>query len=63
MNNYPAIVVIAPLLGALFAGVAAWVEDRATYPIALASLGIAAAAAVNDLITVMISGPIQYNMA
>lgn len=63
MNNYPAIVVVAPLLGALFAGITAWVEDRATYPIALASLGIATAAAVNDMIAVMVSGPIQYKMA
>ncbi len=63
MNNYPAIVVIAPLLGALFAGITAWVEDRFTYPIALTSLGIACAAAVADLCIVLTHGPIQYKMA
>ena len=63
MNNYPALVVIAPLLGAFFAGISAWVEDRATYPIVLTSLGVATAAAINDMITVMVSGPIQYRMA
>jgi len=63
MNNYPAIVVIAPLLGALFAGITAWVEDRFTYPIALTALGIACAAAVADLCIVLTHGPIQYKMA
>ncbi|WDP86773.1 MAG: monovalent cation/H+ antiporter subunit D family protein [Desulfobacter sp.] len=63
MNNYPAIVVIAPLLGAFFAGITAWVDDRFTYPIALTALGIALAAAVNDLFLVLSSGPIQYTMA
>lgn len=63
MNNYPAIVVIAPLLGAFFAGITAWVEDRATYPITLAAIGISLAAAVTDLVFVIAHGPIQYNMA
>lgn len=63
MNSYPAIVVIAPLLGALFAGVSSWVEDRFTYPIALVALGISCFAAVGDLCIVLTSGPIQYTMA
>ncbi|WDP92909.1 MAG: monovalent cation/H+ antiporter subunit D family protein [Desulfobacter sp.] len=63
MNNYPAIVVIAPLLGAFFAGITAWVEDRFTYPIALMALGIACCAAIGDLCIVLTSGPIQYKMA
>ena len=57
MNNYPAIVVIAPLLGAFFAGITAWVEDRFTYPIALTSLGIACYAAIGDLCIVLTSVP------
>ncbi|MCG8635600.1 MAG: monovalent cation/H+ antiporter subunit D family protein, partial [Desulfobacterales bacterium] len=63
MNNYPAIVVIAPLLGAFFAGISAWVEDRFTFPIVLTSLGVATAAAVNDLFVVLTQGTIQYRMA
>ncbi len=63
MNNYPAIVVIAPLLGAFFAGISAWVEDRFTLPIALTALGISTAAAVNDMFVVLTQGPIQYRMA
>ncbi|WP_022668915.1 complex I subunit 5 family protein [Desulfospira joergensenii] len=63
MNNYPALVVIAPLLGAFFAGIAAWVEERLTYPLALAAMGISAFSAVNNLITVLASGTISYRMA
>jgi len=63
MNNYPALVVIAPLLGAFFAGIAAWVEDRFTYPIAIAALSVSCFSAVQNMITVLTKGPIQYKMA
>lgn len=63
MNNYPALVVVAPLLGALFAGITAWVEDRFTFPIVLTSLGIGVAAAVSNMALVLTSGTIQYKMA
>ena len=63
MNNYPALVVIAPLLGAFFAGIAAWVEDRFTYPIAIAAMGVSCFSAVQNMITVLTQGPIQYKMA
>ena len=63
MNNYPALVVLAPLLGAFFAGIAAWVEDRFTYPIAIAALGVSCFSAVQNMITVLATGPIQYKMA
>ncbi|PIE61626.1 MAG: proton-conducting membrane transporter [Desulfobacterales bacterium] len=63
MNHYPALVVIAPLLGAFFAGITAWVEDKWTYPIALTALGVSCYAAIADLCIVLASGPIQYKMA
>lgn len=63
MNNYPALIVIAPLLGAFFTGIAAWVEERLTYPLALAAMGISAFSAVKTLTTVLASGTIHYHMA
>lgn len=63
MNNYPALIIIVPLLGALFAGVTAWVEDRFTFPIALTALGISTFAAINNLYVVLTEGPIAYTMA
>ncbi|MCK5836674.1 MAG: monovalent cation/H+ antiporter subunit D family protein [Desulfobacula sp.] len=63
MDNYPALIVIAPLLGAFFAGLAAWIEKRLSYPIALAALGLSLFSAVNVLIQVIATGTIQYRMA
>jgi multicomponent Na+:H+ antiporter subunit D len=63
MNNYPAIIVIAPLLGALFAGLAAWIEERLSYPIALTALAISTFSAIMVLLEVISSGTIQYRMA
>ncbi len=63
MNNYPALVVIAPLLGAFFAGIITWVEDRLTYPFALAAMGISLYSSIQNLLTVLSTGPIQYRMA
>jgi len=63
MDNYPALIVIAPLLGAFFAGLAAWIEKRLSYPIALAALGLSLFSAVNVLMQVIASGTIQYRMA
>ncbi len=63
MNNYPAILIVAPLLGALFAGLAVWIEERLSYPIALISLGISAFASIMVLLEVIANGTIQYRMA
>ena len=63
MDNYPALIVVAPLLAALFAGLAAWIEERLSYPIALIGLAISMFAAFKVLMQVMASGTIHYRMA
>lgn len=63
MDNYPALIVVTPLLAALFAGLAAWIEERLSYPIALAGLAISVFSAVMVLVEVIETGPIQYTMA
>ena len=63
MIHYPAIVVIAALVGALVAGILSFVQERYTYPAALIATGVSCAAAVRDLIYVAGHGPIAYHMA
>ena len=63
MDNYPALIVIAPLLAALFAGLAVWIKERLSYPIALMGLGISTFSAFKVLMQVINSGTIQYRMA
>ncbi|MBU1696713.1 MAG: monovalent cation/H+ antiporter subunit D family protein, partial [Proteobacteria bacterium] len=63
MDNYPALIVVAPLLAALFAGLAAWIEERLSYPIALIGLAISMFAAFKVLMQVIASGTIHYRMA
>ena len=63
MDNTPALIVIAPLLAALFAGLAVWIEERLSYLIALTGLAISTFSAVKVLMQVIDSGTIQYRMA
>lgn len=63
MDNYPALIVVAPLIAALFAGLAAWIEERLSYPIALLGLAFSMFAAFKVLMHVIAFGPIQYRMA
>lgn len=63
MDNYPALIVVTPLLAALFAGIAAWVEERLTYPIALIGMAVSLFSAYKVLMQVIESGVIQYRMA
>ena len=63
MNNYPALIVVVPLLAALIAGIFMWIEERLSYLAALAGLGISLFAACNVLFQVIQSGTIQYKMA
>jgi len=63
MDNYPAIIVVAPLLAALFAGIAAWIDERFSYPIALMGLAVSAFSAFKVLMQVIATGPITYKMA
>lgn len=63
MENYPALIVVAPLMTALLAGLFVWIEERLSYPIVLAGLGVSFYSAVNVLIQVIASGPVQYKFA
>lgn len=63
MNNYPALIVVAPLLAALFAGVAVWIEDRLSYFIGIFGLAVSSFASIKVLIQVIESGTIQYKIA
>ena len=63
MDNYPALIVITPLLAALLAGIAAWTEERLSYPIALIGLAVSLFAAFKVLMQVITSGTINYRMA
>ncbi|MCD4722313.1 MAG: monovalent cation/H+ antiporter subunit D family protein [Desulfobacula sp.] len=63
MDNYPALIVIAPLLAALFAGLAVWIKEGLSYSIALMGLSISTFSAFKVLIRVMESGTIHYRMA
>ena len=63
MDNYPALIVVAPLLAALFAGLAAWIEERLSYPIALVGMAVSLYSAVKVMMMVITSGVINYRMA
>ncbi|CCK80545.1 complex I subunit 5 family protein [Desulfobacula toluolica] len=63
MDNYPALIVITPLLAALLAGLAVWIEERLSYPIALAGLALSMFFAFKVLMQIIAFGPIHYRMA
>jgi multicomponent Na+:H+ antiporter subunit D len=63
MNNYPVLIVVAPFMTALFAGLFIWIEERLSYPIVLTGLAVSVFSAVNVLLQVVASGTVQYNMA
>lgn len=60
---YPALVVIAPLLTALFCSGFSWVEKRICYPVAGAGLLVATYSAIRVLLEVLANGTVQYRMA
>jgi len=63
MDNYPVLIVVVPLIAALFAGLFAWIDERWSYPIALVGLAMSTFFAFKVLMQVIAQGPIQYNMA
>ena len=60
---YPALLVIAPLLTAIFCSGFSWVEKRICYPIAGAGLLVATYSAYRVLLQVLAQGTLQYRMA
>jgi multicomponent Na+:H+ antiporter subunit D len=63
MNQMPAILVLAPLLGAFFSGLAAWIQKPLSYYIALVSTAVSSVAAVGVLKQVLAAGTWQYRLA
>jgi len=63
MDNYPALIVVAPFMTALLAGLFVWIEERLSYPIVLTGLAVSFFSAINVLIQVIAQGTIQYKMA
>lgn len=63
MNHLPAILVLAPLLGAFFSGLAAWIQRPLSYYIALVSTAVSSTSAISVLTRVLADGPLQYRMA
>ncbi len=63
MDNYPALIVVSPLIAALFAGIASWIEERLAYPIALIGLCITTISSIMVLMQVISTGTIQYKLA
>ena len=63
MDNYPALIVVAPFMTALFAGLFVWIEERLSYPIVLTGLAVSVYSAIHVLIQVIAFGTIQYKFA
>ncbi len=62
-TNYPALLVIAPLLAALIVSLFSWIAKKLCYPTAIIGLFISFFAAYKVLMQVLDSGVIQYRMA
>lgn len=61
-QQYPALLVIVPLLAALVICIAGWVNKRFCFPIAVAALGVAAYSSIGLLLRVIDEGVIVYKM-
>ncbi len=63
MNTYPALLIVAPLLAALFTGIFVWIEERLCYPIAVLGMLISSFSAYKILMAVLSAGVIHYRHA
>ena len=61
-QQYPALLVIVPLLAALTISIAGWVNKRLCFPIAVAALGVAAYSSIGLLLRVIDEGVIVYKL-
>ena len=61
-EQYPALLVVVPLLSALIISAAGWVNKRLCFPIAVAALGVAAYSSVGLLFRVLDEGVIVYKL-
>lgn len=61
-EQYPAFLVVIPLLSALIVSIAGWVNKRLCFPVAVAALSVAAWSSVGLLFRVMNEGVIVYKL-
>ena len=61
-QQYPALLVIVPLLSALVISAAGWINKRLCFPIAVAALGVAAYSSIGLLLRVLDEGVIVYKL-
>lgn len=61
-QQYPALLVIVPLLSALVISAAGWINKRLCFPIAVAALGVAAYSCIGLLLRVLEEGAIVYRL-
>ena len=61
-QQYPALLVIVPLLSALVISAAVWINKRLCFPIAVAALGVAAYSSIGLLLRVLDEGVIVYKL-
>ena len=61
-QHYPVLLVIVPLLSALFISAAGWFNKRLCFPIAVAALGVAAYSSVGLLIRVLNERVVLYQL-
>jgi len=61
-EQYPALLVIVPLLSALLISAAGWINKRLCFPIAVAALGVAVFSCVGLLLRVLDEGVIIYRL-
>ena len=61
-QHYPALLVIVPLLSALFISAAGWLNKRLCFPVAVAALGVAAYSSVGLLIRVLNERVVLYQL-
>ena len=61
-QNYPALIVVVPLLAACVISVAGWVNKSLCFPIAVAALGVAVYSSVGLLFRVLDEGVIVYKL-
>jgi multicomponent Na+:H+ antiporter subunit D len=61
-SQYPALIVVVPLLAGLLVFIAGWVNKKWCFPIAVAALGISAYSSIGLLFRVINEGVIVYKM-
>jgi multicomponent Na+:H+ antiporter subunit D len=61
-QNYPALLVVVPLLAALVISAVGWLNKKLCFPIAVAALGVAAYSSIGLLFRVMEQGVVLYRL-